>query len=359
MKVTCVCMHYLPASDANDTRTNLQNRIMKHPKHKSFVDKSIGAALSAIEVYNKPDFKYREETFSILMINSWELLLKAKISKENNGDLKSIYVMINKVGVKGNKLKTLTPDLNRSLNPMTIGLKKCLEICEQEPINLNATVKENIFLLMEIRDTAIHFQHADLYLSKKVFEIGTASLKNYLTLINEWFKYDLSVYNFFLMPMTFFHEFEAIKSYSINSNKDQIENLLKYISEREQETPSDENKDFNISLKLETKFVKSTSTESLHVNYSTDPEAIKINIQEEDALKNHPYDYDKLTIALKNRYTDFKANKKYHDIRKPLKKIKKYCKTRLLDPHNSKSAKKDWYGTEIFKEFDKHYSKKT
>ena len=65
---------------------------MKHPKHKSFVDKSIGAALSAIEVYNKPDFKYREETFSILMINSWELLLKAKIIKENNGDLKSIYV---------------------------------------------------------------------------------------------------------------------------------------------------------------------------------------------------------------------------------------------------------------------------
>ncbi|MFN3918630.1 MAG: DUF3644 domain-containing protein, partial [Flavobacteriales bacterium] len=146
---------------------------MKHPKHKSFVDKSIGAALSAIEVYNKPDFKYREETFSILMINSWELLLKAKIIKENNGDLKSIYIMIPKVGKKGNKLKTLTPDLNRSFNPKTIGLPKCLTICVEEPIKLNATVKENIFLLMEIRDTAIHFQHADLYLSKKVFEIGT------------------------------------------------------------------------------------------------------------------------------------------------------------------------------------------
>jgi hypothetical protein len=332
---------------------------MKHPKHKSFVDKSIGAALSAIEVYNKPDFKYREETFSILMINSWELLLKAKIIKENNGDLKSIYVMINKVGKKGNKLNTLTPDLNRSSNPKTIGLPKCLNICEQHPINLDTTVKENIFLLMEIRDTAIHFQHADLYISKKVFEIGTASLKNYLTLITEWFNYDLSVYNFFLMPMTFFHEFEAIKSFSINSNKEQIENLLKYISEKEKEAPSDENKDFNISLKLETKFVKSTSTESLLVNYSNDPDAIKINVQEEDALKNYPYDYDKLTTALNKRYTDFKANQQYHNIRKPLMKNKKYCKTRLLDPNNSKSPKKDWYGTEIFKEFDKHYTKKS
>jgi hypothetical protein len=331
---------------------------MKHPKHKSFVDKSIGAALSAIEIYNKPDFKYREETFSILMINSWELLLKAKIIKENGGDLKSIYIMVNKVGKKGNKLKTLTPDLNRSQNPKTIGLPKCLTICEQEPISLNPTVKENIYLLMEIRDTAIHFQHADLYLSKKVFEIGTASLKNYLTLITEWFNYDLSIYNFFLMPMTFFHEFEAIKSFSVNSNKEQIENLLKYISEKEKAAPSDESKDFNISLKLETKFVKSTSTDSLLVNYSNDPDAIKINVQEEDALKNYPYDYDKLTAALSKRYTDFKANQKYHNIRKPLMKIKKYCKTRLLDPNNSKSPKKDWYGTEIFKEFDKHYTRK-
>jgi hypothetical protein len=331
---------------------------MKHPKHKSFVDKSIGAALSAIEIYNKPDFKYREETFSILMINSWELLLKAKIIKESKGDLKSIYILINKVGKNGNKLNSFTPDLNRSLNPKTIGLPKCLSICEQAPINLHPTVKDNIFLLMEIRDTAIHFQHVDLYLSKKVFEIGTASLKNYLTLITEWFKYDLSVYNFFLMPMTFFHEFEAIKSFSVNNNKDQIENLLKYISEKEKVAPSDENKDFNISLKLETKFVKSTSTESLLVNYSTDPDAIKINVQEEDALKNYPFDYDKLTNSLSKRYTDFKANKQYHDIRKPLMKIKKYCKTRLLDPNNSKSPKKDWYGTEIFKEFDKHYTKK-
>lgn len=331
---------------------------MKHPKHKSFVEKSIGAALSAIEVYNKPDFKYREETFSILMINSWELLLKARIIQENKGNLKSIYEMVNKIGKNGNKLDSLTPNLNRSQNPKTIGLPKCLKICSEEPIGLDKTVKENIFLLMEIRDTAIHFQHADLYLSKKVFEIGTASLKNYLTLITEWFKYDLSVYNFFLMPMTFFHEFEAIKSFSINSNKEQIENLLKYISEREKETPSDENKEFNISLKLETKFVKSTSTESMLVNYSNDPNAIKINVKEEDALKNYPYDYDKLTAALNNRYSDFKANSKYHSTRKPLMKISKYCKTRLLDPNNLKSPKKDWYSTEIFKEFDKHYTKK-
>ncbi|MCI1753546.1 MAG: DUF3644 domain-containing protein [Flavobacteriales bacterium] len=47
------------------------------------MEKSTHAALSAIEIYNKPDFKYREESFSILMVNAWELLLKAKIAMDN------------------------------------------------------------------------------------------------------------------------------------------------------------------------------------------------------------------------------------------------------------------------------------
>ena len=39
------------------------------------IDRSIAATVAAIEIYNKPNFLYREETFSILAINGWELLL--------------------------------------------------------------------------------------------------------------------------------------------------------------------------------------------------------------------------------------------------------------------------------------------
>ena len=38
------------------------------------LDKSIVAMLAAIEVYNKPTFSFREESFSILAVNAWELL---------------------------------------------------------------------------------------------------------------------------------------------------------------------------------------------------------------------------------------------------------------------------------------------
>ena len=45
------------------------------------------AMLGAIEIYNKPQFDYRDECFVILLLNAWELLLKALLSKKK----KSIF----------------------------------------------------------------------------------------------------------------------------------------------------------------------------------------------------------------------------------------------------------------------------
>lgn len=77
-------------------------------KSNELLDKSISAMIAAIEVYNKPDFLYRGETFSILAINGWELLLKAKHLKDNHNKMRSLYVMesvINKDGSKSKKKK--------------------------------------------------------------------------------------------------------------------------------------------------------------------------------------------------------------------------------------------------------------
>jgi hypothetical protein len=67
---------------------------------------------------------------------------------------------------------------------------------------------QNLLTLIEIRDNAAHLINKDLYISRRVQEIGT-SLRNYLLLASAWFKLDLSQYNFFLMPISFFHGFEA------------------------------------------------------------------------------------------------------------------------------------------------------
>ena len=83
-------------------------------KSNELLDKSISAMIAAIEVYNKPDFLYRGETFSILAINSWELLLKAKHLKDNHNKMRSLYVMepvVNKDEVNPRKRKSSLPEV--------------------------------------------------------------------------------------------------------------------------------------------------------------------------------------------------------------------------------------------------------
>ena len=40
--------------------------------------------MAAIEIYNKPRIDYRDECFVILLLNAWELVWKAVISKNGN-----------------------------------------------------------------------------------------------------------------------------------------------------------------------------------------------------------------------------------------------------------------------------------
>ena len=61
-------------------------------RSKELLDRALAATVAAIEIYNKPDFPYRSETFCILAINGWELLLKAKWLKENSNRIQSLYV---------------------------------------------------------------------------------------------------------------------------------------------------------------------------------------------------------------------------------------------------------------------------
>src|SRR5262245_59117100 len=77
--------------------------------------KSVQAAVAAIEVYNKPNFSYREEAFSLLMVNAWELLLKAKWVLDHGEAIESLYELID--DGRGKKV----PKANRSGNPLSYG----------------------------------------------------------------------------------------------------------------------------------------------------------------------------------------------------------------------------------------------
>lgn len=305
--------------------------------------KSVAAGVTAIEVYNKPDFKFREESFSILMVNAWELLLKARILQLNHDRKESIYI-------KSKSEVVLSP----SGNPKTISITKAVAILQSYG-EINSIIADNIQLLILIRDECVHFISEDNELSVKVQRLGTASLKNFMTLAMKWFDFNFNQFNFYLMPVSFYHLTDMC-SFSIDNNFK--ENMLHYFNSIEHAHDNDDDDNFSISLKLETKLVKTTAAEAMQIRLTDDPTAPELQINEEDALKNYPYTYIALCNIFRKRYSDFKQNKDFNKIMRNLQvQGEKFCKQRKLDPNNPKSIYKTFYSSRIVEELDKHYTK--
>jgi len=322
------------------------------------LEKSIAAMLSAIEIYNKPDFKYREETFSVLCINSWELLLKAKVLNLASNKLASLYAMEYKVLKSGNKSNIKRPKKNRSGNPLSINLFEAYRIATEEyGVKIDNAVNDNLIALTEIRDNSIHFVNDDFLLTLKIQELGSESLQNYLHLVSLWFGDVLSGYNFYLMPLSFFRSFNEAPGVSLNSSEKKV---MEYIKKSEATYDgTEEVSDYNLTLRIDLKFQKVKSTSSLPVQITNDPQATTVFLAEEDFTDKYPWDYDILRTRLMKRYSDFKINAKYHEIRKNLENDKKFAYERLLNPKNLNGGKKTFYSPNIQKEFDKHYKKQS
>ena len=313
---------------------------------KTIADKSVHAAIASIEIYNKPDFHFREEAFSLLMTSAWELLLKAKWLADHSEDESSLYE-------RDSEGKTR---LSRSGNPCTHSLNYlAAKICEDKKSGFNKSAHDNVVALVEIRDTSAHFIHKDLQLGRRVLEVATASLQNYLILSREWFQIDLSRYNFFLMPLSFYHGFEAITSASITNHPEQVKKLFTYLDGLIAQSTEDSGK--HVALRLETKFVRSKDASAVPFRWTDDPNAPKVQLSEEDVLRNYPLTYSELTDLLRRRYSDFQAADKYHRLRKKIELEKKYCIIRALNPRNPTTSKQRFYNPNIVAEFDRHYTK--
>lgn len=177
---------------------------MPKSKHARLAEKEISAALASIEIYNKPDFRYREESFSILIINAWELLLKARIVLENNGDQKSIEVWDYFTTKSGTRSRRKRPVKTRSGNVRTIGIDKAIGLVQSYATNnINERCITNLKLLIEIRDTSVHFMNGDIGLSARVLEVGMGAVQNFAQALSEWFQISLHDKNMYLMPLAF------------------------------------------------------------------------------------------------------------------------------------------------------------
>lgn len=317
------------------------------PRHNALLEKSLQAALSAIELYNKPNFSYREESFSILMINAWELLLKAKRLKENNGNLKSLYRIEADKKKDGTPRKRLKYKTNRTGNFETFGI---IELLRKEIDDQN--LKVQIETLIQIRDNAVHFINSTKLFEKDFLEIATASLKSYEVLAGEWFNKSLAEFNLSLIPLTF----SAPDTFDIENLKNSPEGhkkLLDYL--RKQKAKNTDECKHDIALVIDVKFTRSDKGMSV----KSDKDGAPIIIDSEEAFRNkYPLPYDTLKKKLRSRYEDFKLNRKFWNLKKKLEEDSELSGVRYLDHTKKTGMKKRYYSSNIYKEFDKHYTKK-
>ena len=220
--------------------------------YRSLLDKSINSMLSAIEIYNKPNFSYREETFAILAVNSWELLLKAILLKNSKYNMRSIYKLTYKKNKVGQDSKIKIPELNRAGNPKTISIVEVIKNIDSTKFKLDITLQKSLFSLIELRDNSIHFFNENV-ISKELQELGFACIKNYINFIkSNSIDIELDNYNFYLMPLAYVDsklEVNAVLTEEASKYMDFVKNQV---------ASTDEETEYDIAISIDINFKKSS-----------------------------------------------------------------------------------------------------
>lgn len=150
----------------------------KSPIAKNLMKNSISGMFSAIEIHNKPNIEYRYEMVVLLILNSWELLLKAYLYKFHK-QVKLFY----KDGT-------------------TKQFENCLAIVLDKVGKDFAPEAENLHVLYGYRNQFAHFYIDEL--DPIIFSLISKNVIFYSKFLKKYFKIDLAeVSNLILLPIGF------------------------------------------------------------------------------------------------------------------------------------------------------------
>ena len=320
---------------------------------RELLDRAVLAMVAAIEIYNKPGLSYRNESFAILAVNGWELLLKSRWLDLNGNRKRSLYVYEPRTTLKGKRSAKRYIKRTHSGTPFTIGLSYLAEQLANRKI-LDNSARKNLSILIEFRHSATHFYNHSPAFATRLYEIGAACVKNFVNTVQDWFGRDVSEFDLHPMPITFLDLAPVVHGTLLNAEESRFLEFLDSMDEPDADPASR----FSVTVNVEFRFTKSKARDALPVQVTKDPSALPVNLTEEDIRERYPWDYATLTERFKQSYKDFKVNSKYHRIRAHLQTDDRFCHRRFLDPGNPKSSKKLFFNPHIMTEFDKHYAKK-
>lgn len=331
---------------------------MRRPGFWSLVEKSRAACIAAVEAYNRASAPYREETFAILMINAWELLLKARVIKENNGKTKTLYEYQPKKKKDGTNSKRVEVIITRSGSPMTIGITKaCRLVSTYGTDKVDEACMQNIFALLDIRDNATHFVAPDPGLMKKLTEISLAAVRNYVIASQKWFGVTYSDVNLASIPISFNLTTNAAEAVP-KGRPEAVTKFLAHCEKLEADTAASKDYAFSVSVTFDVK-KKSVDGAVPVVLVKPGDADITIAVDEDRIPPGFDWDYRELTRRMGQRYSDFVQNSKFYDLKRALEADAKHCFTRRLNPKKKGGISQKYYNPNLMTEFDKHYTRRT
>lgn len=181
---------------------------------KRLVDNSLSAILSAVEVYNKPQMTYRDEVTVILVVNAWELALKATLRQKN----RSIFY-----------------PKQRGERYRSIGIDDALARVSSNALWPDGVdgpaVTANIKALTEFRDRAIHLYNAQ-GLGAVVYPFLQQNVLNYRDFVLAKFKKDLAEsMTWQLLPLGATAPADAVQFMRVDRNDTMVAEVEEFINE--------------------------------------------------------------------------------------------------------------------------------
>lgn len=327
---------------------------------KNLIKNSVSAFFAAVEIHNKPNIQYRYEAVTLLMMNAWELALKAYIRKRIKG--LSIFAEENKT-ISANKALKAVFDHQNSIKAKSFD-----------------AIKANIEKIQIYRDMITHFYCINL--EPAIFMLIAKSSINYVEFINKSFGLNIiESSRLFIMPIGFKlpfnpEDFLCKKSYQNIASAEGIA-FLKDIIQTTQYLKDDGIEEsivlgFNINLESVKNRTNSnilaaiTAKDQADINISQNKHLVlsneagiqTANLSDEDFRNIWKHTYNDLLIWCRNNIQDFKSSDKFHSIKKQISsENNKYFYRRYVDPGNPKSTSKPFYSDLAFEKIKEEFEK--
>lgn len=315
------------------------------PVVKQLLNASRAAMFCAIEIHNKPIIEYRYQSTVILVINAWELILKA-----------FLYKFIGKKSIF-------------EKNGHTITLAKALALVES---HLNGSgdksftaIKANIELLNDYRSSNVHYFVKEL--DQVVFMLVYKSVLDFNKFAKKHFGMRLTERdNLIILPIGFRLPMDPVKfltqKYQKKSSNSFVEGLIKQIKDLHASNV-DECLLIGIDLNL-TSAKKITNADLIAAVDNKNAEvllakAVKLtNDQNAPAARvDEKSLYDKFSLrtaglksALKAKRPDLKMNWLFNEAMREIKKNPELCFHKVLDARNPNSQSTNMYTPEAVDE---------